>query len=54
MVRVEGLEPSRLAAADFHTTPYRYGRHKRCGLDYVFAISSDLGSWYIVSTHLGQ
>ena len=28
--------------------------NKRCGLDYVFAISSDLGSWYIVSTHLGQ
>ncbi len=41
-----------LLSADFPATLCCHSRISRCSLDYVFALSCDLGSGYIVSTHL--
>jgi len=43
-VRVVGLEPTSLAAADFLTTIV-FTTISVCGLDYIFTLSCDLGAW---------
>lgn len=53
MVSVAGLEPARAEAQQIFLLLYvTIAAFLRCSLDYVFSISSDLGGWYIVSTHL--
>ena len=52
--RWRGSNSHEQSSTVFLTTSYCYDRKMRCGLDYVFTISFfDLGSEYIVSTHLG-
>ena len=47
-----GLEPVRCERGIFLLLYVTIATFLRCSLDYVLAISYDLGCWYIVSTHL--